>query len=59
MSNRLGGDTFTRNVTDGRMDALTVGYFLGPNSVRKSIQESVSSQQIQGNYYEINLISSK
>ena len=57
--NSLGGDTFTRNVTDGHTDALTVGYFLGTYSVRKSSQESVSTQLIPGNFYGINLILSK
>ena len=33
-------------MTDGRTDALTVGYLLGTYSVRKSSQESVSTQQI-------------
>ena len=45
--------------TDGWMewtDAPTVGYFLGTYSVRKSSQESVSTQQIPVNFYRINLI---
>ena len=37
---------------DGRTDALTVGYFLGTYSVRKSSQESVSAQQIPDNFTE-------
>ena len=36
----------THGRTDARMDGLTVGYFLGPNSVRKSSQKSLSTQQI-------------
>ena len=36
----------THGRTDGRTDALTVGYFLGPYSVRKRSQESVSTQKI-------------
>ena len=38
----LGGDTFTRNVADGIL--------LGTFYVRKSDQESVSTQQIQENF---------
>ena len=37
---------------DGRTDALTVGYFLGTYSVRKSRQESVSTQLIPVNFTE-------
>ena len=37
--NCLGGDS----ITDGQTDTLTVGYFLGTYSVRKSSQESVSA----------------
>ena len=36
----------THGWTDARTDALTVGYVLGPYSVRKSNQESLSTQQI-------------
>ena len=42
--------------TDGRRDALTVGYLLGTYSVRKSSQEKVSTQQIAVIFYGINLI---
>ena len=42
-------------VTDAQTDALTVGYLLGTYSVRKSSQESVSTQQIPVNFYGINL----
>ena len=35
-------------------DTLTVGYLLGTYSVRKSSQESVSTQQIPVNCYRIN-----
>ena len=41
---------------DGQTDALTVGYFLGTYSVRKSSKESVCTQQIHVNFYGINLI---
>ena len=60
MANGLGGDTFTRNMTDRRThahtDALTVGYLLGTYNVRKSSQENVSTQQIPVIFYRINLI---
>ena len=39
-----------------RTDALTVGIFLGSYSVRKSSQESVSTQQIPVHFYRIILI---
>ena len=45
--------------TDGGTNALTVGYLLGTYSVRKISQESVSTQQIPGNFNRINLILSK
>ena len=40
-------------MTDGWTDALTgtLGFVLGTYSVRKSSQESVSTQQIPGNFY--------
>ena len=50
--NGLGGDS----MMDGRTDALTVGYFLGTYSVRKSSQESINTQQFPGIFYGINLI---
>ena len=42
-----------------RTDTLTVGYFLGTYSVRKSSQGSIGTQQIPVNFYDINLILSK
>ena len=42
-----------------RTGALTVGYFLGTYSFRKSSQESISIQQFPSNFYGINLILSK
>ena len=53
-SNGLGGDC----MTDGWTGTLTgtLGFVLGTYSVRKSCQESVSTQQIPGNFYVINLI---
>ena len=41
---------------DGRTDVLTFGFLVGTYSVRKSSQESVSTQQISDNFYRINLI---
>ena len=55
LSNGLGGGS----VTDRRTYTLTVGYLVGTYSVRKSSQESVSTQQIPGNFYGINLNLSK
>ena len=46
-------------MTDRQIDPLIFGYFLGTCSVRKSSQESVSTQQIPNNFYGINLILSK
>ena len=37
------------------MAALTFGFLLGAYNVRKSSQESVSTQQIPVNFYGINL----
>ena len=55
-SKGLEEDTITRNVADGQTDALTVGYLLGTYGVRKSSQESLSTQQIPVKFYGINLI---
>ena len=56
----LGGVcSLSQLLKDGQADTLTVGYFLGTYSVRKSSQESVSTQQIPVNFYDINLILSK
>ena len=38
-SKGLGGDTFTRNVTDTHTDVLTIGFLLGAYNVRKGSQE--------------------
>ena len=37
--------------TDRWTDVLTFGFLVGTYSVRKSSQESVSTQQIPGNFY--------
>ena len=42
--------------TDTWRDALTFGVLLGTYNVRKSSQESISTQQIPVNFYGINLI---
>ena len=42
-------------MTDGRTDALTFGFVLGTSCVRKSSQESVSTQQIPDIFNGINL----
>ena len=41
---------------DRRTDALTNGFLLGTFDVRKSSQESISTQQIPDNFNGINLI---
>ena len=47
---------FKEKVYGRRADALTVGYLLGSYSVRKSSQESISTQQIPDIFYGIHLI---
>ena len=42
-------------MTDGRTDALTFGFVLGTSCVRKSSQESVSTQQIPDIFNGVNL----
>ena len=45
-----------KSVADRQTKALTFGFLLRTYNVRKSSQESVSTQQIQEKRYSINLI---
>ena len=54
-SNGLGGDTFTRNVTDGQTFLLLDSWWV-LTVLEKSSQESVSTKQIPDIFYRINLI---
>ena len=51
-----GHDFVTDRQIDRRTDVITIGFLVGTYSVRKSSQESISTQQILGNFYRINLI---